>query len=58
VRRNTDLRVVGKTFPPYDFHVERGKIRDFADTIGEPKAMRALNYLSGLVVRVRIRNVE
>jgi acyl dehydratase len=26
---------MGKTFPPYEFHVERGKIREFADAIGD-----------------------
>ncbi len=31
-----DSSVVGKTFPPYEFHVERGKIREFADAIGDP----------------------
>jgi acyl dehydratase len=31
-----DLSAVGKTFPPYEFHVERGKIREFADAIGDP----------------------
>jgi acyl dehydratase len=31
-----DLSAVGKTFPPYEFHVERGKIREFADALGDP----------------------
>jgi acyl dehydratase len=31
-----DLSASGKTFPPYEFHVERGKIREFADAIGDP----------------------
>jgi len=31
-----DLNATGKTFPPYEFHVERGKIREFADAIGDP----------------------
>src|SRR5258708_26566044 len=31
-----DAGAVGKTFPPYEFHVERGKIREFADAIGDP----------------------
>ncbi len=31
-----DLTAAGKTFPPYEFHVERGKIREFADAIGDP----------------------
>ena len=26
----------GKSFPPYEFHVERGKIREFADAIDDP----------------------
>ena len=30
-----DARAAGKTFPPYEFHVERGKIREFADAIGD-----------------------
>jgi acyl dehydratase len=30
-----DLTATGKTFPPYEFHVERGKIREFADAIGD-----------------------
>lgn len=30
-----DLAVAGKTFAPYEFHVERGKIREFADAIGD-----------------------
>lgn len=30
-----DLSAAGKTFPPYEFHVERGKIREFADAIGD-----------------------
>jgi acyl dehydratase len=28
-----DLTVAGKSFPPYEFHVERGKIREFADAL-------------------------
>jgi acyl dehydratase len=28
-----DLDAAGKSFPPYEFHVERGKIREFADAI-------------------------
>jgi acyl dehydratase len=27
------------TFPPYEFHVERGKIREFADAIGDPNPL-------------------
>ena len=30
-----DPSVIGKTFAPYEFHVERGKIREFADAIGD-----------------------
>jgi acyl dehydratase len=30
-----DLTAAGKSFPPYEFHVERGKIREFADAIGD-----------------------
>jgi len=30
-----DLSAAGKTFPPYEFRVERGKIREFADAIGD-----------------------
>jgi len=30
-----DLNAAGKTFPPYEFHVERGKIREFADALGD-----------------------
>lgn len=31
-----DLSASGKSFPPYEFHVERGKIREFAEAIGDP----------------------
>jgi peroxisomal enoyl-CoA hydratase 2 len=31
-----DPSAAGTTFPPYEFHVERGKIREFADAIGDP----------------------
>ena len=31
-----DQSAEGKTFPPYEFHVERGKIREFADAILDP----------------------
>ena len=31
-----DPSAAGKSFPPYEFHVERGKIREFADAIGDP----------------------
>jgi acyl dehydratase len=30
-----DLAATGKTFPPYEFRVERGKIEEFADAIGD-----------------------
>lgn len=30
-----DSSAVGKTFPPYEFRVERGKIAEFADAIGD-----------------------
>ena len=31
-----DPNAAGKTFPPYEFLVERGKIREFADALGAP----------------------
>jgi acyl dehydratase len=31
-----DPNVAGKSFPPYEFRVERGKIKEFADAIGDP----------------------
>jgi acyl dehydratase len=31
-----DPNAAGMTFPPYEFHVERGKIREFADALGDP----------------------
>ena len=31
-----DTSAAGKTFPPYEFHVERGKIREFAAAVGDP----------------------
>jgi acyl dehydratase len=31
-----DPSAAGMTFPPYEFPVERGKIREFADAIGDP----------------------
>jgi len=34
-----DPNAAGKTFPPYEFHVERGKIREFADAIGDPNPL-------------------
>ena len=30
-----DPSAAGKTFPPYEFRVERGKIKEFADAIGD-----------------------
>ena len=30
-----DASAAGITFPPYQFHVERGKIREFADAVGD-----------------------
>ncbi len=30
-----DASAAGMTFPPYQFHVERGKIREFADAVGD-----------------------
>jgi acyl dehydratase len=30
-----DPSAAGKTFPPYEFHIERGKVREFADAIGD-----------------------
>src|SRR5262245_54701886 len=35
-RKPMDPSAAGKSFPPYEFHVERGKIREFADAIGDP----------------------
>jgi len=31
-----DMNAAGKTFPAYEFRVERGKIKEFADAIGDP----------------------
>src|SRR5215831_16825444 len=31
-----DLNAAGRTFPPYEFRVERGKIKEFADAVGDP----------------------
>src|SRR5436190_15398330 len=40
-----DTNAAGKTFPPYEFRVERGKIREFADAIGDPNPLyRDLAY--------------
>ena len=30
-----DLGAAGKSFPPYEFRVERGKIKEFADAVGD-----------------------
>jgi acyl dehydratase len=30
-----DLSAAGKTFPPYEFPIERGKIKEFADSLGD-----------------------
>ena len=30
-----DMAAAGRTFAPYEFHIERGKIREFADAIGD-----------------------
>jgi acyl dehydratase len=30
-----DVNAAGKTFPPFEFRVERGKIKEFADAIGD-----------------------
>ena len=34
-----DRSAAGKSFAPYEFHVERGKIREFADAIGDPNPL-------------------
>jgi peroxisomal enoyl-CoA hydratase 2 len=34
-----DKTIAGKTFPPYEFRVERGKIKEFADAIGDPSPL-------------------
>ncbi|MBX6426502.1 MAG: MaoC family dehydratase N-terminal domain-containing protein [Variibacter sp.] len=31
-----DPSAAGKTFPPYEVRIERGKIKEFADAIGDP----------------------
>jgi acyl dehydratase len=31
-----DPNVAGKSFPPYECRIERGKIKEFADAIGDP----------------------
>ena len=34
-----DKSVAGKSFAPYEFRVERGKIKEFADAIGDPNPL-------------------
>jgi acyl dehydratase len=34
-----DPGAAGRTFPPYEFRVERGKIKEFADAIGDPNPL-------------------
>jgi acyl dehydratase len=34
-----DPGAAGKTFRPYEFRVERGKIKEFADAIGDPNPL-------------------
>jgi len=34
-----DKSVAGKSFAPYEFRVERGKIKEFADSIGDPNPL-------------------
>jgi peroxisomal enoyl-CoA hydratase 2 len=34
-----DANAAGKVFPSYEFHIERGKIREFADAIGDPNPL-------------------
>ena len=63
-----DAGAAGKTFPPYEFHVERGKIREFADAIGDPNPIyrdpdyaaefRRAVELSPLRDRVRIHGAQ
>jgi len=46
-----DLTAAGKSFPPYEFHVERGKIREFADAIEDANPIyRDLDYAKGSLV--------
>src|SRR5262245_32688884 len=42
-----DPNAAGMTFPPYEFHVERGKIREFADAIGNPNPIYRDPALAG-----------
>jgi len=34
-----DAKAAGATFAPYEFPIERGKIREFADAIGDPNPL-------------------
>ena len=34
-----DKSVAGKSFAPYEFRVERGKIKEFADAVGDPNPL-------------------
>lgn len=50
-----DLGAAGRSFPPYEFRVERGKIKEFADAIGDDDpvyrdAAYAANTLAGGIV--------
>jgi acyl dehydratase len=43
-----DPSAAGKIFPPYEFRVERGKIREFADAVGDPNPIyRDPDYAAG-----------
>jgi len=48
-----DLNAAGMTFPPYEFRVERGKIKEFADAIGDANPIyrdpAAAGRLGGIV---------
>lgn len=49
-----DLSAAGKTFPPYEFRVERGKIKEFADALGDSNPIyrdpdHAAQTLGGIV---------
>jgi acyl dehydratase len=34
-----DQNAAGKSFAPYEFRVERGKIKEFADAVGDPNPL-------------------
>jgi peroxisomal enoyl-CoA hydratase 2 len=34
-----DKTIAGKSFAPYEFRVERGKIKEFADAVGDPNPL-------------------